>query len=103
MYKCMECEHLFEEGEQKTWKEDRGEFWGSPCYEEMSGCPLCDGEYDEAIPCKICGGYGEMEDEEEYCNECKKDVLKRFQTFINAEFTVEERRLLNELYDGEKL
>lgn len=103
MYKCMECGHLFEEGEQKTWKEDRGECWGSPCYEEMSGCPLCNGAYEEATACKICGGYGDMDEGEEYCNECKKDVLKRFQTFINAEFTAEERGLLNELYDGEEI
>ena len=103
MYKCVECGNLFEEGEQVTWEEDRGEFWGSPCIERMSGCPICGGDYEEAKPCKICGGYEGIDECEEYCNECKADVLKRFQTFVNSEFTKEERELLNELYDGENI
>lgn len=100
MYKCAECGHLFEEGEEKKWREDRGEYWGSLCTEEMSGCPLCGGEYEEAVPCKICGGYGEMDDGEEHCNDCKKDVLKRLRAFINAEFTADEIELLTELYES---
>ena len=24
--------------------EDRGEFWGTPCYEEMQYCPVCGSE-----------------------------------------------------------
>lgn len=102
MYRCNECGHLFEEGEQATWREDRGEFWGSPCSENMSGCPLCKGDYEEIKPCKICGSYDHDYDED-YCNACKKDVQKRFSTFIAEEFTEEERELLNELYDGEKI
>lgn len=99
MYKCMECGHLFEEGEQKTWEEERGEFWGSPASETMSGCPVCCGAYEEAVACKICGSYGGMETCEDYCNNCKKDVLRRFQLFVNSEFTEEERELLNVAYD----
>jgi predicted nucleic acid-binding Zn-ribbon protein len=47
MYKCADCGHIFEEGEQAIWYEDRGEFWGVPCRERMTGCPVCHGAYEE--------------------------------------------------------
>lgn len=55
MYKCVECGHIFEKGEEKQWKESRGEFWGSPANEIMTGCPHCGGDYEETRPCAICG------------------------------------------------
>ena len=55
VYKCVECETVFEEGEEAVWKEDRGEFWGFPCSEIMTGCPVCRGDYEEASECKECG------------------------------------------------
>ena len=55
MYKCLECGHLFEEGEQTSWEEDRGEYWGSPCSEKMYGCPNCRGNFEKTVSCKICG------------------------------------------------
>ena len=54
-YKCLECGHIFEEGEQARWSESRGEYWGVPCSEEMLGCPLCKGEYEKTVSCEICG------------------------------------------------
>lgn len=100
MYKCLSCGNLFEEGEEARWVEKHG--LDTPPYEEWSGCPLCKGDYEEIKPCKICGSY-DHDYGEEYCNACKKDVQKRFSTFIAEEFTEEERELLNELYDGEPL
>ena len=100
MFKCLECGNLFEEGEQARWVETHG--LDTPPYEEWSGCPICKGGYKEIKPCKICGSYDHDYDEE-YCNACKKDVQKRFSTFIAEEFTEEERELLNELYDGKEL
>ena len=47
LYKCAECEHIFEEGEEAVWYEDRGEYWGRPCRERMKGCPMCHGVYEE--------------------------------------------------------
>ena len=91
MYKCKSCGHLFEEGEQASWVEPHGE--------RLSGCPLCYGAYEIAIPCKLCGGYDNTE--EDYCKDCKNDIKKRFSDFVEKEFTKEERELLNELYDGE--
>ena len=94
MLKCKECGHLFEDGEQARWTEAHGEVW--EC------CPLCKGGFEEIEPCKICGTY-DHECQEEYCEACKKDVKNRFMTFIEKEFSKEERELLNELYDGEPI
>ena len=100
MYRCNECGHLFEEGEQAKWTEMHGFNYGNG--EEWQGCPICKGGYSEIKPCKICGSYDHDYDEE-YCNQCKRDVKRRFKTFIEKEFTEEERKLLNELYDGERI
>lgn len=50
-YKCAECGNVFSEDEVATWEESRGEFWGMPCYEKVSGCPYChSGAYEEYDP-----------------------------------------------------
>jgi hypothetical protein len=71
-YRCLDCGHLFESGEEGCSKEYRGEHFGQDCYEKMSCCPLCGGDFDEAKPCKICGFY-ELEEEltlNHVCNKC---------------------------------
>ena len=100
MYRCEECGHLFEEGKQAKWTEMHGFTYGNG--EEWQGCPLCKGDYEEIKPCKICGSY-EHDYDEDYCNNCKKEVQKRFSNLIEENFTEEERALLNELYDGEEI
>ena len=93
MYRCLECGHIFEDGEQ--------EYWTEPHKERLSGCPVCHGVYASARPCKLCGSY--LNCEKEYCEICENDVKKRFSEFMDKEFTKEERELLNELYDGERI
>lgn len=95
MYKCVECGHLFEEGEEAKWSEDRGECWGAPCYQEMSGCPACEGAYEEAYPCKMCGSYEDVTDIK-YCEECITEVKKKFEKML-LEFDEDERKILSEL------
>ena len=95
MFKSTECGHLFENGEQSYWTEPHGE--------RLSGCPLCHGVYESARPCAICGSYENKETKEDYCSDCKKSVKDRFLDFVEKEFTKEERDLLNELYDGERI
>ncbi len=48
-YKCLECGHIFEEGEQRHWTERQGEF-----SEAKIGCPLCRGDYEKTVMCEIC-------------------------------------------------
>jgi hypothetical protein len=97
MYKCYTCNHLFEEGEQSKWVEKHG--LSTPPYEEQEGCPLCKGDFFEIEPCPLCGGYDHYENEV-FCFECKKKTEAKFVKLMAENFTKEERKLLNELYDG---
>lgn len=94
MYRCTGCGHIFEEGEFISWIE--------PHEEEMQGCPKCFSPFEEVEPCKICGSYNHNA-ENDFCDECKKVVAKRFSEFVENNFTKEERELLNELYDGKNI
>lgn len=53
--KCLSCGHIFESCERAEWEESRGEYWGTPCYEAVDGCPICGGDYEETKPCRLCG------------------------------------------------
>ena len=44
-YICLDCGEKFDE--PASWQESRGEFWGVPCSETVSGCPYCKGDYVE--------------------------------------------------------
>lgn len=70
-YMCMSCGNIFEQGEQRKWRESRGEFWGAPCYEDMSGCPICGGDYAKAKKCEMCRTvHLEEELEAGVCGDC---------------------------------
>lgn len=45
MYICLNCGNRFEH--PKKIQEDRGEFWGVPCWETMYYSPCCEDDYDE--------------------------------------------------------
>jgi hypothetical protein len=76
MFKCTECGHIFEDGEQKTYAEHHP--YGSTTADEyFSVCPVCGGEYEEAKTCKCCGG-AFLEEEligGYYCDECLKNAF----------------------------
>lgn len=73
--KCLECGKVFEDDEIAHWQESRGEFWGFPAYETMSGCPDCQGDYEEAEKCESCGKYFTKDelDENCLCEDCRED------------------------------
>ena len=71
MFKCCECGHLFEEGEQAVWYENQGECHGVTAMEKFSGCPLCHNGYEEVHQCKECGDWhSENEMYEGFCEKC---------------------------------
>lgn len=77
-FKCTDCGHIFEEGEEARWTEDLGECFGSPARQEMSGCPNCHGNYEEIHRCKICGMNWANPEEyygEDVCDDCIEDCL----------------------------
>ena len=73
--KCLECGNVFDDDEISYWSESRGEFWGEPCSEEMSGCPYCGGDYEDAYECEECGEYFTLDelDENHLCEDCRED------------------------------
>jgi hypothetical protein len=91
MFKCKECGNLFEEGEQKKWKEPHGE--------ELSGCPICFSAYVEVKQCALCGEYSENK----FCDDCKAYYKKDFKALMDKTYDNNERELINELFDGEEL
>ena len=87
MYKCKECGHLFEYGEQAVWHESHGEKW--------QGCPLCKGNYEEVKICDVCDEYS-SDISYGMCKKCRDYTVNRFNLIIEKNFTNEEREFLNE-------
>ena len=84
MFKCESCGEYF--GEERLSK-----------YEEDWCCPYCGSEgCVEAKQCKLCGE-PTMED---YCEDCEKDLKRRFQNLLADNFTIEEKEALNKIYEG---
>lgn len=76
MYKCIDCGTVFKHPE--TWQESRGEYWGMPCSETVSGCPVCRGDYEEVFKCEACDEYfPEDEMEGNLCESCYEDILEK--------------------------
>ena len=72
---CLECGKVFEDDEIAHWQESRGEFWGFPCSETVSGCPECGGDYEEAVECDRCGEWFSEDELNEGLCECCYDEL----------------------------
>lgn len=106
-YKCLECGHIFEDGEQVRWEERHG--LDSPPYEKHCGCPVCKGSFEETKQCKICGGEF-LKDELNggcVCDECINDYCKAFDVCYkvskNEKTEIEINCLLATLLDVEKI
>ena len=104
MYKCLDCGHIFDEGEQKKWTENVGECFGFPAYETFGCCPLCGGGYAETVRCEICGAeYLEDELNGGVCNECideyRKDFNVCYKISVGETTEIEINSLLASLFD----
>ena len=104
MFKCLECGHVFSEYDLNTWEESRGEHFGIPCYEKMSGCPICEGDYEETVQCAVCGSE-HLEDElfGGVCSECideyRKDFNACYEISIGETKEIKINALLASLFD----
>ena len=88
-YKCLDCGHIFDDGEQAFWNED-GEYWGTPFSQRMSGCPICKGAYEETTPCAVCcSEHLEEELNGGVCDECIDEYRKNFNACY--ELSIEEK------------
>ena len=88
LFKCVECGHLFERGEEKSWIESHGE--------SMKGCPICEGTYEEAKPCKVCGCYENVEND--ICKGCKDRLSKDVKKFIKN-YKEEEKEIIMDILE----
>lgn len=72
MYKCYECGHIFEEGEQDY----SGDGWNDP---KIEVCPVCGDTFGEAKACCRCGGHF-LEDELEggFCEVCANEEIEKY-------------------------
>ena len=94
MFKCCECGHLFEDGEQAVWYENQGECHGVTAMERFSGCPLCHGDYEEVHQCKECGDW-RSEDElyDGWCEKCLRETINYDTFFEYCEANKDEQYL----------
>ena len=77
---CLWCGKVFEDDDVAHWQEDRGECWGVRCYETVSGCPNCHGDYVEAVKCEKCGEYVPEDEVDQYgiCDDCREKETEEF-------------------------
>lgn len=82
-YKCVECGHIFEEGERSRWTEDHGEKW--------DGCPLCRGCYEEYVAeiCSVC----EKKDDFIYLGLCKECLIDKINYENGFDYICETKNL----------
>ena len=103
MFKCCECGHLFEEGEQAVWEEKHG-FIDGP-FEKWSGCPLCKSDYEEVHQCKECEDWHtENELYDGWCEKCLRETINYDTFFEYCEANKDEQYLdifvMSELLGG---
>ena len=96
MFKCKDCGHLFEEGEQGVFRGGNG--WDEPEYREEF-CPVCKGEFEEAIICKCCDEWVfEEESTIGICEDCIKKYSQDFDFCEKAFSEMKESVELNKVY-----
>lgn len=106
-YKCLECGHIFEEGEEGHYFEN-GECWGAPYSQKIYCCPLCKGDYDVTTPCEICGSEHLEEDlNGGLCDECidkyKNDIEMCFKIGKNDYDKVELNCFLASVFEKDEI
>ncbi len=105
-YRCLDCGHIFEEGEQVEWIEMHGFTGGGG--EHFSGCPLCRGEYEETVRCAKCGAE-HLKDElnggvcDECIDECRKDYKTCFYISLGDREEVKLSSFLLTLFDAKDI
>ena len=108
-FKCLSCGHIFEEGEQARWEEHHPYGMGYAS-ESFSGCPICNGDYEETKQCEICGGEF-LEDKLNggcVCDECVEEYKRDLETCYKIADTAEKEEikinpLLVSLFDVDEI
>lgn len=73
-------------------------------FEHENTCPNCNSHiFEEVEYCDLCGKYEVVKTHELCCKKCESEIKEEFQKMLNENFTKEEIKILNEIYDGEEL
>ena len=63
-------------------------------------CPSCgSSEIDIGISCPLCGRFTT----DAYCGDCENNLRERFHELLISNFSAEEIKALNEIYDGKDI
>lgn len=63
-------------------------------------CPSCgSSEIEVGISCPLCGRFTT----DAYCGDCENNLRERFSELLKSNFTPEEIKALNEIFDGKEL
>ena len=105
MYRCENCGHLFEDGEQAVWEENQGECHGVIAMERFTGCPLCYDDYSEAGRCDNCEEwFANKEIYGGWCESCLRKSITYNTFFEYCEYNSDQNYLaifvLNEFMGG---
>lgn len=109
-YKCENCGHIFEEGEQTIRREKWGEYYGglqaSPIgIQEFHCCPMCGCDsFEETVPCARCKSehlISELVGDvcQECIDECRHDFNACYAVSFGDTQTVEINALLASIFD----
>ena len=90
MYKCLDCGHIFDEGEQINWEDGHG--FDTPPFEKWSTCPKCRrGLYEETVRCVVCcSEHLESEMNNNVCDECIDSYRNNFDACYNISKKTED-------------
>ncbi len=97
-YRCLECGHIFEDGEQARWEEHHPYGMGYAA-EEFIGCPICKGKFEKTKQCKVCGGEFLEEDlnGDCVCDDCVNEYSKNFEVCYKISKEEKEEIKINAL------
>lgn len=98
MYKCADCGHLFEEGEELIITENIGDFRDMPAYKTFYYCPICKGDFNEIKPCTVCGSY-EHDVDKLLCHDCEEQVKDEFANFA-CNLNEDQKQYLVKLFEN---
>lgn len=63
-------------------------------------CPSCgSSDIEVGISCPLCGRYAKRA----YCGDCENNLRERFSELLKSNFTPEEIKALNNIFDGKEL
>lgn len=96
--KCEECDSIFDHEDVRLRKENMGEHFGAPAYEEIACCPNCGADgLVEVQKCEKCGEYFESyELDGGICDNCRGLIQHNVVKMLETNLTGLELKVIRE-------